>query len=167
MLPRGQAGRAPASRARRARAPRERAAARERGDPDVSDFIDRYLVAGCRAFARRVEPVAGEAIDLIHAAGGAAVWAHPFWDIDDPQAVLSTLLRLRLCGLDGVEAFYVTHDEAQTALLASTAARDHLLVTGSSDFHGPEHRFFSRFQAFDLHGDEPRLGPLLDPAAVG
>jgi hypothetical protein len=35
-----------------------------------------------------------------------------------------------------------------------------MLTTGSSDFHGPEHRMFSRFRAFELHGREPLLGPI-------
>ena len=35
-----------------------------------------------------------------------------------------------------------------------------LLMTGSSDYHGPDHRLFSRFRAFDLHGCEPNLGPI-------
>ena len=32
--------------------------------------------------------------------------------------------------------------------------------TGSSDYHGPDHRLFSRFRAFELHGREPNLGPI-------
>ncbi len=29
-----------------------------------------------------------QAIELIHTAGGVAVWAHPFWDIPDhPEAI--------------------------------------------------------------------------------
>ena len=63
-------------------------------------------------------------------------------------------------GLDGVEAFYVTHDRAQTELLVDAAAQRDLLTTGSADFHGPEHRLFSRFGAFELYGLEPRLGPI-------
>jgi adenylyl-sulfate kinase len=34
------------------------------------------------------------------------------------------------------------------------------LSTGSSDYHGPDHRLFSRFRAFDLFGCEPNLGPI-------
>ena len=35
-----------------------------------------------------------------------------------------------------------------------------MLATGSSDYHGPDHRLFSRFRAFELHGREPNLGPI-------
>ena len=65
-------------------------------------------------------------------------------------------------GLDGVEAFYVTHTAEQTRLVAGRCAELGLLTTGSADFHGPDHPLFSRFRAFELHGIEPRLGPLAD-----
>ena len=44
-----------------------------------------YLVPGAVAYVARSRPTVEEAIDVIHAAGGVAVWAHPFWDIDDPD----------------------------------------------------------------------------------
>ena len=98
----------------------------------------------------------------MHAAGGVAVWAHPFWDVEEPAAVLSTIDRFAALGLDGVEAFYVTHTAEQTRLVAGRCAELGLLTTGSADFHGPGHPLFSRFRAFELHGIEPRLGPLAD-----
>ena len=63
-------------------------------------------------------------------------------------------------GLDGVEAFYVTHTEEQTLLLADRCEELGLLSTGSSDFHGPNHRQFSRFLAHELYGRAPRLGAI-------
>ena len=120
-----------------------------------------YLLPGGPAYRGRTIPAVQEAIQVIHAAGGVAVWAHPFWDIPDPERVLATLQAFVGWGLDGVEAFYVTHDEEQTTLLADATERLELLSTGSSDFHGPDHSRFSRFLAHDLHGRHPRLGPLL------
>jgi predicted metal-dependent phosphoesterase TrpH len=105
-------------------------------------------------------PSVAEAVGLIHDAGGVAVWAHPFWDLADPGEVLATLERFAALGMDGVEAFYVTHTEEQTRLLAARAQELGLLTTGSADFHGPGHAQFSSFGAFDLHGLEPRLGPI-------
>jgi hypothetical protein len=49
------------------------------------------------------------------------VWAHPFWDIDHPETVLSAIDRFTRAGLDGVEAFYPTHDETQARLLYDAA----------------------------------------------
>jgi 3',5'-nucleoside bisphosphate phosphatase len=97
---------------------------------------------------------------VIQAAGGVAVWAHPFWDIESPGVVLETLERFVAIGLDGVECFYVTHDRDQTELLADRCDQLNLLSTGSSDFHGPGHRQFSRFRAFSTYGRTPVLGPI-------
>lgn len=124
----------------------------EEGLEDVSTFIPAYLIPGAPAYVGRTRPTVAEAIGWIHDAQGLAVWAHPFWDIVSPGAVLEALDRYREAGLDGVEAFYVTHDEAQTQLLADRCAELGLMATGSADFHGPEHRMFSRFRAYELYG---------------
>jgi hypothetical protein len=88
------------------------------------------------------------------------VWAHPFWDVKPPEAVLEAIDQFRCAGLDGVESFYVTHTREQTQLLVDRCAQLGLLSTGSSDFHGPEHRTFSKFRAFQTYGLVPALGPL-------
>jgi hypothetical protein len=132
----------------------------EEGLQDATAFLQAYLLPGKAAFRGRTIPTVQQAIAAIHAAGGQAVWAHPFWDLADPAEVLAAIERFAALGLDGVEAFYLTHDREQTLLVADACERLGLLTTGSSDFHGPEHRLFSRFRAFSLYGREPRLGPL-------
>ncbi len=127
---------------------------------DPSAFLEAYLIEGRPAFVARLAPSVADAIELIHAAGGLAVWGHPFWDLSEPAEVLATINRFVDAGLDGVEVFYVTHTREQTLLLADHCAQNGLLSTGSSDFHGPDHRRFSRFRAFDTFGREPVLGPL-------
>jgi hypothetical protein len=130
------------------------------GHSDVSSFIPAYVIPGAPAYSGRTRPTVAEAIEWIHAAGGLAVWAHPFWDIKDPGAVLQAIDRYRAVGLDGVECFYVTHDEQQTQLLSRRCEELGMITTASSDYHGPEHRLFSRFLAYQLYGLEPRLGAL-------
>ncbi|HWM08086.1 MAG TPA: PHP domain-containing protein [Solirubrobacteraceae bacterium] len=117
-----------------------------------------YLVPGARAYVARSRPTVPQAIDVIHAAGGVAVWAHPFWDLDAVDETLATLRAFAEAGLDGVEAFYATHSEEQTRILVEAAGG--LLTTGSADFHGPAHERFNRFGAFELYGLEPNLGPI-------
>ena len=129
---------------------------------DVGSLIRGYLIEGKPAFRLRETPTVAQAVTAIHDAGGVAVWAHPFWDIADPGEVLSTLERFRELGMDGVEAFYITHDEPQTRLLADRAAELGMLTTGSADFHGPENRQFHSFMAFETYGIEPNLGPILN-----
>jgi 3',5'-nucleoside bisphosphate phosphatase len=127
---------------------------------NASQLLVAYLIPGAPAYRRRTIPSVGEAIALVHDAGGVAVWAHPFWDVDAADAVLETIDRFTALGLDGVEAFYPSHDARQTSLIVDHCAERDLLTTGSADFHGPAHPIFNRFRAFELHGLEPRLGPI-------
>lgn len=127
---------------------------------DVGSFIRAYLIEGRPAFCLRTTPTVEQAVGAIHAAGGVAVWAHPFWDLSDPVQALDTIRRFRALGMDGVEAFYVTHTREQTELLANRCTELDMLSTGSADFHGPENRLFSRFLAFETYGLEPNLGPI-------
>jgi len=133
---------------------------RAEGIAGKNDLFPRYLVPGAIAYVPRSRPTVAEAIELIHAAGGVAVWAHPFWDLDDPDETLASLREFVSYGLDGVEAFYPTHSADQTRLLHGFASEHGLLSTGSTDFHGPGHERFDRFRGFSLHGLTPNLGPL-------
>ncbi|MFZ0973700.1 MAG: PHP domain-containing protein [Solirubrobacteraceae bacterium] len=130
------------------------------GLDERSAFLEAYLIDGKPAFKPRTKPTVSESIAAIHDAGGVAVWAHPFWDVKDATDVLETIDRFREWGLDGVECFYATHTREQAELLADRCASLGLLTTGSSDFHGPEHRLFSKFRAFSTYGREPSLGPI-------
>ena len=132
----------------------------DEGHRDVSSFIPAYLIQGKPGYVARTHPTVEEAIAWIHEAAGVAVWAHPFWDIKDSDQVLAAIDRYRAAGLDGVEVFYPSHTEEQTRLLARRTEELGLLSTGSSDYHGPDHRLFSKFRAFELHECEPNLGPI-------
>ena len=130
------------------------------GMTTVDTFLPAYLIPGRPGFLPRTSPTVEQAIEWVHDAGGVAVWAHPFWDIESPATVLETVERFGGWGLDGVECFYPTHSRAQTDLLVAECARRGLLTTGSADFHGPDHAIFNRFGAFELYGHAPNLGPL-------
>jgi predicted metal-dependent phosphoesterase TrpH len=131
--------------------------ARAAGATDVGGFFARYLVPGAPTFVPRRWPGAVEAADLIHAAGGTAVLAHPFWDIKDRRAVGELIADL---DLDGVECFYPSHTRSQVEFLLGVCRERGLAATGSSDFHGPSHKTFSRFGAYDTYGlGEPEVPP--------
>ncbi len=112
-----------------------------------------YLVPGTPTYVARQRPTVEDAIGVIHRAGGVAVWAHPFWDLEQPDLDA-------FGGLDGVEVFYPTYTEAQTRALHAAATARGLLTTGSSDFHGPEHGRFNRFLAFETYGLPVDLGAI-------
>jgi len=127
---------------------------------DMKPFFEEYLVPGAKAFVARRWPSATEAVELIHGAGGVAVVAHPFWDVSEPAQVRSLVDSL---DLEGVESFYPSHTRDQTAFCLELCAERNLTPTGSSDFHGPTHKTFSRFGAFDTFGlGEPQVPPKLD-----
>jgi hypothetical protein len=127
--------------------------------PDLGPFFEEYLVPGAKAFVARKWPTADHAVELIHDAGGAAVIAHPYWDVKDPVQVRDLVERLVAdAGLDGVEAFYPPHTAEQTKHLLELCDEFGLVPTGSSDFHGPTHKTFSRFGAYDTYGlGEPQV----------
>lgn len=142
------------------RAPANAQRLQREGIDDVGSLIRGYLIEGKPAFRLRQTPTVAQAIEAIHEAGGVAIWAHPFWDVTDPTEALAMVERFRELGIDGVEAFYLTHTSEQTELLARRCSELELLSTGSSDFHGPENKQFCRFLAFETYGLQPNLGPI-------
>ncbi len=127
--------------------------------PDLGPFFEEYLVPGAKAFVPRRWPTAEEAVELIHAAGGAAVVAHPYWDVSEPGQVRDLVVTLdREVGLEGIETFYPPHTRDQTSHCLELCDELGLAPTGSSDFHGPTHKTFSRFLAYDTYGlGEPQV----------
>jgi 3',5'-nucleoside bisphosphate phosphatase len=116
---------------------------------DLGPFFEEYLVPGAKAFVPRRWPTAEQAIALIHEAGGSAVIAHPYWDISEPDEVEDLIRSLKA---NGVETFYPTHTKEQTVHLLKLCDELNLVPTASSDYHGPTHKTFSTFGAYDTYG---------------
>jgi 3',5'-nucleoside bisphosphate phosphatase len=124
---------------------------------DLGPFFEEYLVPGAKAFVSRRWPTAAQAIELIHEAGGVAVIAHPYWDISEPTKVEDLI---RSLGADGVETFYPSHSKEQTAHLLALCEELDLVPTASSDYHGPTHKTFAKFGAYDTYGlGQPQVPP--------
>jgi predicted metal-dependent phosphoesterase TrpH len=116
---------------------------------DLGPFFEEYLVPGAKAFVPRRWPSAAQAIELIRGAGGAAVIAHPYWDISEPEKVEHLI---RSLGADGVETFYPSHSKEQTEHLLALCEELDLTPTASSDYHGPTHKTFAAFGAYETYG---------------
>lgn len=122
---------------------------------DLGPFFEQYLVPGAKAFVPRRWPTAEQAVQVIKDAGGVAVVAHPYWDISDPAEVEELI---RTLDVDGVETFYPTHSKQQTEHLLALCAELDLTPTASSDYHGPTHKTFAAFGAYDTYGlAEPQV----------
>jgi predicted metal-dependent phosphoesterase TrpH len=104
---------------------------------DREEAFDRFLAEGGPAHVQRYAIELERGIDLVHAAGGAAVIGHPWGRGREhvlPPALLSALAAEH--ALDGVEVDHQDHDANTRAQLRTLAAELGLLVTGSSDYHG-------------------------------
>ena len=102
----------------------------------MDEAFARYLRRGAPAYAERARLQAADAIDMISAAGGIAVVAHPF-TIDRTMPVLADVLkRLHKLGIKGAEAFYPIYSVADRRKLCDLCNEIGLLITGGSDFHG-------------------------------
>ena len=102
----------------------------------IHEAFVRYLGPGGAAYAPRELPTAGRAIEAIHAAGGAAVLAHPVHLGLGPAELEHTLAKLADLGLDGIETQHPDHEVLDTRRLTTLADRFGLVCTGGSDYHG-------------------------------
>jgi 3',5'-nucleoside bisphosphate phosphatase len=103
----------------------------------TQEAFDRYLADGRPGNIPKVRLVPEEAMELLHAAGGRAVLAHPSsLAFPDEASFDAEIARLREAGLDGLEAYYSQHTPEQTARFLALATRLGLRVSGGSDFHG-------------------------------
>jgi predicted metal-dependent phosphoesterase TrpH len=104
----------------------------------TDEAIDRLL----RPMMKAVPPAqlrTAKAIDLIHAAGGAAVLAHPAATMVNWHGSLLDFRSLGLLvemGLDGIEVHHFRLDEPIRAHFIALAKKFNLVVTGGSDEHG-------------------------------
>ncbi|MEJ7707850.1 MAG: PHP domain-containing protein [Nocardioidaceae bacterium] len=104
--------------------------------PDRKAAFERWLNRGRPAHVERYAPDTGAMIELVNAAGGAAVIAHP-WGRDSRQVLdAATFSELTETGLAGIEVDHQDHDSNDREALRRIARELGLVVTGSSDFHG-------------------------------
>ncbi|MEK6198208.1 MAG: PHP domain-containing protein [Desulfobacterales bacterium] len=97
-----------------------------------------YLGRGAAAYAERFRFSARDAIAMIREAGGVAVLAHPSSLDPSLRSTPSLLKDLHKVGLNGVEVYYPSHSSKAVKALLKMAEDIGLLITGGSDFHGPE-----------------------------
>ncbi|MEX2426423.1 MAG: PHP domain-containing protein [Thermomicrobiaceae bacterium] len=102
----------------------------------ITEAFDRWLGKNRPAFIPRKPLPAGEAVRLIHEAGGFAVLAHPL-TMGNYRKQLPELID---AGLSGLESYYGPYSAEERSMLADLARQNGLIATGGSDYHGPDHR---------------------------
>jgi len=97
------------------------------------EAFDRYLTKGKPGYVAKQKWTLEDAIRSVHAAGGVAVVAHPIW-YRDPEKVVAIG---KSAGLDGLEVFHSDQVGPKENEFAQLAARQGLLRSAGSDYHGP------------------------------
>ena len=95
------------------------------------EAFERFLKKGRPGWVPKAKMEAATTIELIHAAGGAAVLAHPGLYHAD-----RLIPELAAAGLDGLECWHTRHAADASASYARVAAELGLVATGGSDCHG-------------------------------
>ncbi len=118
---------------------------------DTQQAFDRYLAEGKPAFSPHQGLTPAQAIQLIHNAGGIAVFAHPSLYVGNIAELFGDLL---VNGLDGIEVYHASNPTEHRASYLSWAIKHSLIITGGSDFHRdtPEDR--ALFCQFSLSNEQ-------------
>jgi predicted metal-dependent phosphoesterase TrpH len=97
-------------------------------------FASRWL--GARYFVPKADIDVFEAVRMVRAAGGVAVFAHPRATSRGRVVTDQLIIDLAGAGLFGLEADHEDHSPEQREQVRALAESLGLVVTGSSDFHG-------------------------------
>ena len=101
------------------------------------EAFERWLHDDSPYYVHHYAPDPLRAVELVRAAGGVAVLAHPFAATRGAVILADEVIsHLADAGLGGIEADHPDHDEAARARARALATRLGLFVTGSSDYHG-------------------------------
>ena len=103
----------------------------------VNEAFEKYLGTAKPAYVDKERIECEQAINLIRAAGGIPVLAHPaLLNIEDDRQLDALLQNLMKIGLAGIEVYYPGHSPRQIRQYAELARKYSLLMTGGTDFHG-------------------------------
>jgi predicted metal-dependent phosphoesterase TrpH len=104
---------------------------------DIEEAFQKYLRKGCPAYVGKERLSCLQAFELIQAAGGIPVLAHPYLIPCRGRTELDGLVA-SLCkiGLKGIEVYYTEHSPQAVAQYMALAEKFNLTMTGGSDFHG-------------------------------
>ncbi|MCY7340526.1 MAG: PHP domain-containing protein [Pseudonocardia sp.] len=102
----------------------------------VDEAFSALLHNGSPYYVPKADTPAVTAIEMVRAAGGVVVFAHPLARRRGRVVEPSVIVELAAAGLGGVEVDHPDHAADDRALLRGLAADLDLVVTGSSDYHG-------------------------------
>jgi len=95
-----------------------------------------YLGEGSPYFVPHYAPGPVHAVNLVRAAGGVAVMAHPFASVRGRVVSEQVIQAMAAAGMAGLEVHHRDHSGEQVRQGLDLSASLGLFVTGSSDYHG-------------------------------
>ena len=105
------------------------------------DFFKKYFLPTSADYISVETANAYDAVDVIKAASGIPVIAHPVTLEDD-----DTVTGLLRGGAQGLEVFHPVHSDADTYKYLRIAKREKAFITGGTDWHGTNsNRFITHF----------------------
>ena len=103
----------------------------------IDEAFDKYLGTNGPAYVDKYRIECKQAINIIRAAGGVPVLAHPaLLNIENGQKLDALLQNLMNIGLSGIEVYYPGHSPQQIRQYTELARKYGLLMTGGTDFYG-------------------------------
>ena len=109
----------------------------DRGMISSIDEAFRKLIGDdCPCFVPREKITPHDAVRFLLRFGGVPILAHPLQYKMSETELDALVASLTGLGLDGIEVYYSTHRQADTANLSRIAEKYGLLLSGGSDFHG-------------------------------
>ena len=103
---------------------------------DRTEAFESILTSRSRYYVQHYAPDPALAVELVRAAGGVPVFAHPVASARGRTVGASIYQEMIDAGLAGLEINHRDNPEEGRVFLRKLAARHGLLVTGSSDYHG-------------------------------
>ena len=104
--------------------------------PDKDYAFGRLIGEGCPCYEPRKDVLPHDAVRFLREHGAVPVFAHPILaGFNEPELDALTG-SLKEAGLMGMEGYYSMYSAADEALVAKTASKHRLFITGGSDFHG-------------------------------
>ncbi len=97
----------------------------------LKEAFDRYIGDRAPCFVKGATLTVPEAVQIIQAAGGVPVLAHPYRIVEDEW-----IPELVSAGIQGIEVYHSEQDSGVAERYRRLAQQHRLLVTGGSDCHG-------------------------------
>jgi len=105
---------------------------------DIRQVFKRYMVRGKPGHVAGEWMPLAQGIELIHAAGGVAVLAHPARYNLSRTKLRGLFKELKVLGVDGIEVVSGSHSLEENKVMAQHALDFDFPASQGSDYHGPE-----------------------------